>query len=337
MVAPGKAMVTWRQSKIVSPESTGWITNTWNDIEQALQSQSPALTSLRRASERPEIDFNVNYRLGAFLRMPHLNAMKEAALVLSPAAIDALHRGDSAEAVTNIHTLLALVNAWKEPVLISQLVRIAMTQMAVPGQWELLQSSNVTDQQLELLQRDWAALDFGRAMEHALVVERAWSSVTIQQLRTSNSPSSAMSSGLYGSGSRRSAGPGSWLGSLGSSAKHKAADTLWRVAWSHSDELQVLKGDGVLLEAMRQAQTNGYFKDALSTRDRKLGALWLHEPGTDWLRNKLDDRFASWDVESVQSVSHSLERVLAVEAARRITVAGIALKRYQLRHAKFPP
>ncbi len=37
--------------------------------------------------------------------------------------------------------------------IISELVRIAIAQMAVPVSWEFLQSTNVTDEQLAALQR----------------------------------------------------------------------------------------------------------------------------------------------------------------------------------------
>jgi hypothetical protein len=99
-----------------------------------------------------------------------------------------------------------------------------------------------------------------------------------------------------------------------------------------------LQGDQVLLETGRQIRTNGYFKDALADRDRKLAALGVGYQGTNWLRNHLDDVLASMlGAESVQSVSRVWERVLSCEVARTVAIAAIAVKRYQLRHGSLPP
>jgi hypothetical protein len=77
-------------------------TNSWDDVEQELGFEAPALDLLRQASERPAIEFDLDYNLGFNLPLTHLAKMKQAALLLSPAAVDALHRGDSAGAVTNL-------------------------------------------------------------------------------------------------------------------------------------------------------------------------------------------------------------------------------------------
>lgn len=334
-VVPGKAMVGWRQGEIVSEYGSGFITNSWADIEQALKSQSPCLALLQQAGEFPFLDFELDYKQGFSMPLPHLIKMKRAAVLLSSAAIDALHRNDSFAAVTNVHTLLALQSAWKnEPTLISQLVRIAMAQITANAQWELLQATNLTDAQLALLQRDWMDLEFVRPMENALVFERGWSSVTIQQLRTSNSPSAMFAA--FSAATSSGGGSVGWLGNFGQIAKRKTSDTLWRVSWSYSDELAALKGDEVLVETVRQVRTNDYFKDALLERDRKLTALGLDHPGTNWLRDELDDALTILGVESVNSVGHSLDRLLTTEAVRRMAVTGIALKRYRLRHAAWP-
>lgn len=338
MVAPGKAIVGWQQPEVMSLQYSGFVTNTWEDIELALQSQASTFDLIRQAAERPQLVFEMDYKLGLQTPLPHLAKAKGVALLFSPAAVDALHRGDSGGAVTNIHTMLALLNAWKEPFLISQLVRIAMAQIAMSDQWELLQSTKLSDEQLAILQRDWMDMDFVQSMENAFLMERVISCSGIQNLRGSNSPFSKYS-GMYGSGGG-SGSSGDWLEDLkdlSRSAKRKTSETLWRVSWSYSDELSILKGDQVLVEAVRQVQTNDYFKNALADRDRKLATLGLGAPGTNWLRDELDDEFPVIVADSVQELSRSFDRLLTMEAARHMAITSIALKRYQLRHAKLPP
>ena len=338
-VAPGKAMIGWQQPEVLSPDNHGFITNSWNDIQLALQSQASTMDLLRQTAERPQLVFECGRRHGNFYFPLHNLAMiLAAALLLSPAAVAALHRGDSAAAVTNIHSLVALVNAWKEPSFIAQLVRVAMVQIAV-NRWLSgnERATNLSDQQLAILQKDWTDLDFCRNLESALLMERTLMSTTIQQLRTSNSPAASMYSGYSGL-PPSSGSSGDWLEDLkdlGRSAKLKTAETLWRVSWSYSDELASLQGDQILVETIRQIQTNGFFKDAFAERDRKFVALGLDRRSTNWLRSELDDELT--DLGSVQSLSHMFDRVLAAEATRRMTITSIALKRYQLRHAKLPP
>jgi hypothetical protein len=67
------------------------------------------------------------------LPLPHLAGQEQLAQALSAAAVYDFHRADAASAAANIHTMLALVNGWKdEPLLISQPVRIAMAAIGNP-------------------------------------------------------------------------------------------------------------------------------------------------------------------------------------------------------------
>jgi len=239
--------------------------------------------------------------------------------------------------VTNVHTSFALVNAWQdEPLLISQLVRIAMAQIAFSAQWELLQATNLTDEHLALLQRDCASMQFVGPMEHAFEGERAFGSTTIQQMRNSSSPSVM----IWGSGrSSSGSGSGDWLDALkefGETAKTKVAESLWRVSWSFADERDSLRGNQVLVEAARQIQTNDFFKGGIAEAERRLKALGLDKASGGWLREELDDSIHALLVESVSTVSATLNKFLSAAAARNISVTAIALKRYQLRHGKFP-
>src|SRR6185312_13708398 len=120
----------------------------------------------------PRFDFESNYEED-FSGL-HLYYLRQAALVLEMAPIEQLREGDTAGAVTNIHTLLAIVNACQdELILTSQMFRIGLAQMALASQWELLQTTNVADAQLASLQHDWTVLEFARSLENTFLMERA--------------------------------------------------------------------------------------------------------------------------------------------------------------------
>ena len=329
MVAPGHAMIRWQQPDILNNDAT----NSWENVKLAAQSNSVAIALLQRAAERGQFDFGTDYKQGLVLDMSHAAEVRRAALVLEGVAVEHLHEGDTAGAVTNVHTILAIINAWQdEPVALSQTFRIALTQMAVAAQWELLQATNITEFQLAGLQRDWTVLEFGRPMESALLMERAMASVTIQQLRDTNSYSLAM--GTSGKGSAR---PGDWLNELKNavrSTRYRTSDNLWRVSWSYEDELLIWQSDQISVEALRRARTEGFFKDALAERDRKTKALGLKYPGNNWLRKQFPEAVVL--VEPGSSIN-PLQRLIGVEAARQMTITSIAVKRYQLRHDMLPP
>src|SRR6185312_11937378 len=119
---------------------------------------------------------------------------------------------------------------------------------------------------------------------------------------------------------------------MGRSIKRKTADELWRASWSYDDELRSLQGDQILIETIREAQTNGFFKNALADRDSKISSLGLDRAGTNWLRNHMqNDVDMMVDMGSVQSLKSVVDRVMTVQAVREIASAAIAVKRYQLR------
>ena len=96
----------------------------------------------------------------------YLAQSKRAAQRLEAAALCDLHQGDTASAVKNLRAMLALVKAMRdERLVISELVRIAIAQIALTANWEILQSPNMTDEQLAELQRDWMGLDFIHGMK----------------------------------------------------------------------------------------------------------------------------------------------------------------------------
>src|SRR6267378_1040436 len=77
MVAPGKAMVGWKQ-----PDLRDEGANTWEQAEAELDREREALELLEQISERPMLDFHLDYHQGFTLLLPHLSRFKQAALRL---------------------------------------------------------------------------------------------------------------------------------------------------------------------------------------------------------------------------------------------------------------
>ena len=320
MVAPGKAMVVWQQPNVWEYHYT----NSWEDIAAVLHRKEKTFALLWQIIGKPDFDFQIHYErglddLGIFTNL-YLMESKRAAQELSTAVIFDLHGGDTASAVENERAMLALAQAMRdERLLISELVRIAITQIAVGPTWELLQSPNLTDAQLAQLQQDWTALDFVQSEENALEMERVAGGITT----TGERRSSAQLKGEF-----------QYMGENEFSSERIL---MWRYWWSYPDELRALKGWQVLITSIRMVETNGSFQDALQFQQQKLdklGIMKLLSSGDDFMPGNMD--LHTMQSQSIANLSAVIRRVMAVEAARNMAITAIALKRYQLKYGSYP-
>jgi hypothetical protein len=133
--------------------------------------------------------------------------------------------------------------------------------------------------------------------------------------------------------------PSGWLEQAANSAVLKTKESMWRFAWSDADELRMLRGEQVILGAIRAARTNHTFGVILRDETNRLAALGLYErknesegglPGID------DIDVSSMMSQSVLSIQRFPQRIFRTEAARQLVIAVIAIKRYQLRHGIYP-
>jgi len=347
MMAAGKAMISWQQTNLVDLSFKPPATNDWSQLAAALTAQQEALDVLHGLIERPALDFNLNYAEGFSLLLPNLASMKKAAWRLDAGASLALRDHDAAQAVKHLRALLALTKASRdERLIISQLVRMAIENIAFAATWSALQSADLTDEQLAILQRDWSELEFASSLEHALEMERAMAEMTMERMRNSSAEFQKVSTGFSsGSGGGGSSGSGGdWMEEAGlavgrglEAARRKAKESAWQVSWSLTDELTALKGHQVMLDTTRAARSNGCFRAAILAQRAQLAQLGI--------TNKQDDDFNLFGHDpdlrtlfssSLVSLGRTLDKVMAAETARQLAVTGIGLRRYFLRHGSYP-
>jgi hypothetical protein len=332
MVAPAKAMIGWLQLGIRSEDGT----NSWEEIKEALAQDRPSLELLEQITNSPMFDFNLQYTQRFEMRLTHLISEKQAVQRLSASAIYDLHFDNTTSAVKNVRVMLALVKGtYDERTAISQLVRIAITQIASAADWELLQSTNLTDEQLATLQSDWTELEFVQAAEHVLPVEREGGETTLAKWRSSNSELQRYFD--LTKQAHENLGFSDEEDSTWNKTKTKTRIFLWRYWWSYSDELRCLKGYEVLLNTMRLIDVNGSFQNALLAQNAALDHLSISK-----LNNSVDSLFSgktdfhSMMSESIVTLGGVIKKVMRVEAAKQVTLTAIALKRYQLKYGKYP-
>jgi hypothetical protein len=337
MVAPGKALVGWMQSNV-----SGYnFTNSWDDFAADIAPDRPAIELLHQVLDRPKLDFQLDYKKGAELLLPHLAPLKRSAQKLEAASVLDLHNGDTGAAATNILTMLGLVqrNA-SEGLLISHLVRIAITAIAVAPTWEFLQAINVSDAQLAIVQQGWQQMDFLSDATNAFVMERAWGLAEIEKMRATHyefgkvlGAASSMSSSGGSSGAWT--WPPDWE-AITERPRDAIGEAMWRSSWSYSDELRTLKGTSIILETLRTMQTNQtqFYKADYDAMTARLSSLGITNVGDAFFRAlKIPDMSEMFGDNGLGS---AVLRTLRVETERRVVVTAIALKRFQLQHGKLP-
>ena len=335
MVAPGKAMICWQQSDVRGYDAT----NSWDEVTAAVAQNEKVFELLHQIIEKPYFDFQIGYEQGIagldFTNL-YLAQSKRAAQRLEAAVLCDLHQGDMASAVKNLRAMLAIVKAMRdERLAISELVRIAIAEITVTANWEILQSPNLTGEQLAELQQDWTSLEFIRTEENALAMERAGGEITLSKWRGSTSELERYFE--IGENARALMGYPDDKETIWHKAKLATQIFMWRNWWSYPDELRCLKGYEVCINAARFAETNGAFQIALKDQAAKLNDLGISKLDEDFIAfisGQTD--FHSMLSQSISSLDVMVKKVMMVEVAKKATTTAIALKRYQLKHGHYP-
>jgi len=169
-IPPAKALIAWQQEILPTLEST----NVWPGLTAAMAANQGALEAIRAALEKPALVFELNYRLGFNVLLGHLTRLKSTAQFLSAATLLDLHEDRFATAWENLLALNRIVARFKdEPLMISELVRLAIGNIAAEHVLEALQSTQWQDRQLQELQVIWESVDYFAQAELALSMERA--------------------------------------------------------------------------------------------------------------------------------------------------------------------
>ena len=156
------------------------------DVLLALGKYRPAIEELRAASQLPASRFPLNYdsEFPAMIYLPHLAALKSCALTLQLRSAAELQNGQSDQAAADVQLGLQLTGKIQtEPILISHLVRIAMTQLMLQTIWEGLARQQWSETQLVALAAELATLDFPADYQRSMRGEIALQSGNIDALR----------------------------------------------------------------------------------------------------------------------------------------------------------
>jgi hypothetical protein len=336
-VAPGRAIVGWQQPDLWS-DSTPGETSSWVDMRQELERYAPVLREMRSALAHSAFDFNLNYAQGATLALPHLARLKRGSQMLKSSAMLHLHEQNLEAASHDLNALIAFPTVLeKEPLMISQFVRIAQVSIAIEATWEALQAGGWTDAQLAEMQKRWAAQEFMEPFLAALMMERAMILREFDQSRGSYTHYKSMLGMLatWGGYEAPSQNP------LEAMAAQIQTWT-WPIFGSYQTERRCLDISRVGIDALRPAATN---PSCITARNNLNSAMvGLGFPTNSVPVDRLESPFA-FEVSSIDALFaegavkllSSVSRPFTAKAQAEIVITAIALKRYQLRHGKLPP
>ena len=298
-VAPGKALVGWRQDSVPSTSPLFMGAKPWERWSMALQYIRPTLIQVMQSLEADRFAWDLDPQEGLHVLLPHWGPMKESMLWLSLDIACRLRKEQWTEAHQALTAQLNLVRATTEaPGAISQAFKQALGVIAFQSTWDAWQGEGWNDAQWRTLQAQWAEMDFIGSMTLAAEVDRR--SGLIEFARCRREPSHfvtcTQSTNRFGNAMRTRA---------------------WAWLWSWEDERAFLGRTQALLEVARSADTGN---DLLT---RVSGVQSGHEKAD--LRHALSHALLRWP-------QRAFERASTVEAIAGLAVAGIALKRYALQH-----
>ena len=332
MCAPGKAIVAWAQ-----PDVREDGTNSWEEELAIYETERPALAELETIGEHPSFDFGLDYNQGATLLLPQLSQMKSATMQLCYAAIFDLHQGDIESAVRRVHTALSLADGMKaEPIIISQLVGIAMVHLTFTSTWEIIQHPHATEEALADLQSHWSAQEFIRPAENALGMERAAAKKTAEEMHNSSDEFRRMTTAFGVAGVSTSS---NWYEKALKLTVAKSRETVWRLALSYPDQLRAMKGEQAIIESVRMLKAGESFADVLRAQKSRLesvGIVRTNQDETAGSSNLFDTELANIFSDGVRPMERYILRILKTEVAARLTITAIAIKRFQLANGSLP-
>jgi hypothetical protein len=328
IVAPGRALVAWKQAELPTTESS----NLWPGLSRMVAEKQEQLEALRAALASPQMMFDLDYSREANLQLGHLSTIKGLAQWLSAATVLDLHEGRLTNAWGDVAALGALLaHTLEEPLMISELVRIAIGGIALSATWEALQSPSWREEQLSDLQAAWESVDLLGQAESVFAMERPFVELSLADGRRSYSAVGSLFGAAGPTGFRELAEMGKELlehpkNGLREFAHRYPGYWAWRWWQSYDDELVSLESLQAGIEAVQVARQQNGFAPATKQLQRKLESIHrAHAVANRWL-----------GLDPEGTIGPFLSRIATFEAQRSLLVAAIALKRRQLRHGAYP-
>jgi hypothetical protein len=157
----------------------------WEQHEAARKHLADYSTYLEKMHEAARIGgparYPTDFHDGLGMLLPHAQKLRQAVRLLDLEARVKARDGDAVGAAESLHAMLAAAESLeREPILISQLVRIACATVAAGTLEDLLPHTEFSEEDLARLQADLAAADHQAGLQRALMGERGFGVMAFQ-------------------------------------------------------------------------------------------------------------------------------------------------------------
>ena len=152
------------------------------DVLHAFSKYEDVVGELRTASARPHSQYPIHYHEGFSALLPHLSVLRGVSEIVRLRAVAELQSGRTNEGLTDLNLCIYLAESLKsEPLLISQLVRVALIERVLDTVWETLDRWG--DAELLELQKELSRINVLEDYPRTLRGERAFSNEVFARMR----------------------------------------------------------------------------------------------------------------------------------------------------------
>jgi hypothetical protein len=312
-IAPGRVMVLRQQDWLGPPGRTNI---TWDKLSADVATVSDALDKAKRAANQPDLALTLDYKKDLGEQLQHLGKMHRLSSWLAAATLDALRKDNLDGALENIIAMTDLTRALKyERVVGVQRTRLSMAAEGLRVTWQALQADGWTEPQLENLQRTWQEAECLPDLVPSMEMER----VTSLQYSDRDVLNYLRDGRKFVSYWREDMQHG-WDYQQ-EMLMIAARWWTWRVVWLAQDRLRMLRRWQETIDCARAVARQKAWTACPVKREQR----WMFYDRWRYLMSGLFYIYES-----------DVGRAARYETLREMTVTAIALKRYQLRNAKFP-
>ncbi|MFA6545144.1 MAG: hypothetical protein WCS99_12070 [Limisphaerales bacterium] len=331
-IAPGRAMVSWKQPSLPRENDKRLVADLWPDFSAHLADNRERLSELAATLDLPAFSFPF-----------------DAAKFLTGSETEwfmATTKGQDWLVSATLHDLRfdAVDDAWRWWRAASRLALRSQNPRAVIGllihnrlvsrsstmTWEALRFPGWSDAQLAEIQQLWLEQDALQAVLDGFSMERAYTIESMAMFRT-NLPALWTSAQMQRGGMAAAiAGPPDvWTTALRDAPLDTLRDTLPLLPWpfwtSYSEERAALKLQTGMVNAWQTAKTVGSLQRGLA----EAHTLTPLRPSKSFWQLFDDDAFEVWS-------TAKMVRNATIVVQARLTLTAIALHRHRLKHGGFP-
>lgn len=340
-IANGKARVAWRGKLHWDPaysgKTNGSVFGDWAAYDQTNAPFAPYLEKIKPALEHPAPDTGWVYQ-DTFQNLtngPPRTFIRDRILAQSlvGAAIGKLHQGNLDAAFTDLHALARMVRLNRnELTLVHPMIRVAIAGLGLQATWEALQSPGWDEQRLESLQHDWEQVNLIDAVERGFLGNRTSGPILMKQVRQTRGREFWNMFGSYKTGIGRTGTKNNFWSSFW---MNEVLPTAYKLTSMNEDELISFTHNSDVIGLVRLAKANRPWPEVRMACSNITQQLEEKLKGGRNVRFHIH-RFIVSEI-SIPDSSRALRIAVQNETKRRLAIAAIALKRYELRHGHPPP